>query len=44
MCSIRPRAQFGHQMCSADEFREMRASLVRIERDALSQIVVRTAR
>jgi len=34
-------ARFGHQMCSADEFRAMRASLVRIERDALSQIVVR---
>jgi transglutaminase-like putative cysteine protease len=34
-------ARFGHQVCSADEFREMRASLVRIERDALAQIVVR---
>jgi Domain of Unknown Function with PDB structure (DUF3857)/Transglutaminase-like superfamily len=34
-------ARFGHQMCSADEFAAARASLVRIERDALSQIVVR---
>jgi transglutaminase-like putative cysteine protease len=40
----RLRAQFGHQMCSADEFAQMRASLVRIERDALSQIVVRAGR
>ncbi|TDY37723.1 transglutaminase superfamily protein [Paraburkholderia rhizosphaerae] len=33
--------RFGHQMCSAEEFQAARASLVRIERDALSQIVVR---
>jgi hypothetical protein len=37
-------ARFGHQMCSADEFAAARASLVRIERDALSQIVVRAAK
>ncbi len=40
----RLHARFGHQMCSADEFAEGRASLVRIERDALSQIVVHAAR
>ncbi|CAB3767726.1 DUF3857 domain-containing transglutaminase family protein [Paraburkholderia humisilvae] len=33
--------RFGHQMCSPEEFAAARASLVRIERDALSQIVVR---
>ncbi|SEI38501.1 DUF3857 domain-containing transglutaminase family protein [Paraburkholderia diazotrophica] len=37
----RLHARFGHQVCSPDEFAQTRASLVRIERDALSQIVVR---
>jgi transglutaminase-like putative cysteine protease len=37
----RLRARFGHQVCSPEEFAQTRASLVRIERDALSQIVVR---
>jgi hypothetical protein len=36
----RLHAQFGHQVCSPEAFDEMRASLVRIERDALSQVVV----
>ncbi|MBP0595134.1 DUF3857 domain-containing protein [Paraburkholderia sp. LEh10] len=36
-------AKFGQQVCSPDEFAAMRASLVRIERDALSQVVVRAA-
>ncbi|HEY3599400.1 MAG TPA: transglutaminase domain-containing protein, partial [Paraburkholderia sp.] len=40
----RLHARFGHQMCSADEFAQARAALVRIERDALAQIVVRVAR
>jgi hypothetical protein len=34
-------ANFGHQMCSADEFAQMRDALVRIERDTHAQIVVR---
>ncbi|RFU48074.1 DUF3857 and transglutaminase domain-containing protein [Paraburkholderia sp. DHOC27] len=37
----RLRAQFGHQVCSPEAFDEMRASLDRIERDALSQVVVK---
>jgi hypothetical protein len=40
----RLHAQFGHQVCSVDEFAQARASLVRIERDALSQIVVRAVK
>ncbi len=34
-------AQFGHQVCSPGEFAQMRDALVRIERDAQAQIVVR---
>jgi hypothetical protein len=34
-------AQFGHQVCSPESFDEMRTSLDRIERDALSQVVVK---
>jgi hypothetical protein len=34
-------ARFGHQVCSPEAFDEMRASLDRIERDALSQVVVK---
>ena len=37
----RLHANFGHQVCSPDEFAQMRGSLVKMERDALSQIVVR---
>ncbi|MBN3754624.1 DUF3857 domain-containing protein [Paraburkholderia sp. Tr-20389] len=37
----RLRAVFGRQVCSPDEFAQARSSLVRIERDALAQIVVR---
>lgn len=37
----RLHAQFGHQVCSAEAFDEMRDSLDRIERDALSQVVVK---
>ncbi|SDH16376.1 DUF3857 domain-containing transglutaminase family protein [Paraburkholderia phenazinium] len=37
----RLHADFGHQVCSADVFNEAQASLVRIERDASSQVVVR---
>jgi hypothetical protein len=37
----RLHAQFGHQVCSPEAFDEMRASLDRIERDALSQVVVK---
>lgn len=37
----RLRADFGQQVCSADVFDEAQASLVRIERDASSQVVVR---
>jgi hypothetical protein len=33
--------KFVHQVCSADAFNEAQASLVRIERDASSQVVVR---
>ncbi|WP_233881872.1 DUF3857 domain-containing transglutaminase family protein [Paraburkholderia flagellata] len=36
-------ARFGHQMCTADEFAQMRDALVRIERDTHAQIVVRAA-
>ncbi|ALP62635.1 DUF3857 domain-containing transglutaminase family protein [Paraburkholderia caribensis] len=39
--SRRLRARFGHQVCGADEFAMVRGSLVKIERDALAQIVVR---
>lgn len=34
-------ARFGHQMCSAGEFAQMRDALVRIQRDTHEQIVVR---
>ncbi|RQH07580.1 DUF3857 domain-containing transglutaminase family protein [Paraburkholderia dinghuensis] len=34
-------ARFGHQMCSAEEFAQMRDALVRIQRDTHAQIVVR---
>ena len=34
-------ARFGHQMCSAEEFAQMRDALVRIERDTRAQVVVR---
>jgi len=37
-------ARFGHQMCTADEFAQMRDALLRIERDTHAQIVVRSAR
>ncbi|MBB2932749.1 DUF3857 domain-containing transglutaminase family protein [Paraburkholderia silvatlantica] len=36
-------AHFGHQMCTADEFAQMRDALVSIERDTHAQIVVRAA-
>ncbi|WP_321940254.1 DUF3857 and transglutaminase domain-containing protein [Paraburkholderia sp. J8-2] len=36
-------ARFGHQMCTADEFAQMRDTLLRIERDTHAQIVVRAA-
>ncbi|CAG4890963.1 hypothetical protein R52603_01055 [Paraburkholderia saeva] len=36
-------AEFGHQMCAPEEFAAARAALVRIERDAFSQIVVKAA-
>ncbi|MGE8476076.1 MAG: DUF3857 domain-containing protein, partial [Paraburkholderia hospita] len=39
--SRRLSARFGRQVCSAEEFALARASLVKIERDALAQIVVR---
>ncbi|MFM0020495.1 DUF3857 domain-containing transglutaminase family protein [Paraburkholderia azotifigens] len=39
--SRRLHAGFGRQVCSAEEFALARASLVRIERDALAQIVVK---
>jgi transglutaminase-like putative cysteine protease len=38
------RAEFGHQMCSADEFAAMKDDLVRIERDLDATLVVRVAR
>jgi hypothetical protein len=34
-------ANFGHQMCTADEFTQMRDALLRIERDTHAQVVVR---
>jgi hypothetical protein len=34
-------ARFGHQVCPAQAFAQMRATLERIERDALSQVVVK---
>jgi hypothetical protein len=37
----RLHTKFVHQVCSADAFNEAQASLVRIERDASSQVVVR---
>jgi transglutaminase-like putative cysteine protease len=37
----RLRANFSEQVCSPEQFRQMRAALERIERDALAQIVVR---
>jgi hypothetical protein len=36
--------KFAHQVCSADAFNEAQASLVRIERDASSQVVVRAVK
>ncbi|BEU21952.1 DUF3857 domain-containing protein [Paraburkholderia sp. 22B1P] len=39
--SRRLHAGFGRQVCSVEEFALARASLVRIERDALAQIVVK---
>ncbi|MEA3122314.1 MAG: hypothetical protein QOH33_1892, partial [Paraburkholderia sp.] len=36
----RLRANFSEQVCSPEQFRQMRAALERIERDALAQIVV----
>lgn len=39
----RLRANFGEQVCSPEAFRQMRAVLERIERDALAQIVVQGA-
>ncbi|MFL9915220.1 DUF3857 domain-containing protein [Paraburkholderia fungorum] len=38
------RATFGHQMCSADEFAEVKDDLVRIERDLDAEVVVKVAR
>jgi transglutaminase-like putative cysteine protease len=38
------RAAFGHQMCSADEFAEMKDDLVRIERDLDAELVVKAAK
>jgi hypothetical protein len=37
-------ATFGHQMCSADEFAEVKDDLVRIERDLDAEVVVKVAR
>lgn len=37
-------ARFGHQMCSAGEFTQMRDALVRIERDTHAQVVLRADR
>ena len=37
----RLHTKFAHQVCSADMFNEVQASLVRIERDTSSQVVVR---
>lgn len=37
------RAAFGHQMCSADEFADIRDDLVRIERDLDAELVVKVA-
>jgi hypothetical protein len=37
----RLHTKFAHQVCSADLFNEVQASLVRIERDTSSQVVVR---
>ena len=36
----RLQAQFGKQVCSAEEFTAMRAALERVQRDALAQIIV----
>ncbi|MEA3088553.1 MAG: hypothetical protein QOC89_6250 [Paraburkholderia sp.] len=38
------RATFGHQMCSADEFAEVKDDLVRIERDLDAEVVVKVGR
>ncbi|MEQ5838028.1 DUF3857 and transglutaminase domain-containing protein [Paraburkholderia acidicola] len=40
----RLHAQFGHQVCTPDEFAQMRATLLKIERDASSQVVVRVVK
>jgi hypothetical protein len=37
------RAAFGHQMCSASEFADIKDDLVRIERDLDAQLVVKVA-
>ena len=37
------RAAFGHQMCSANEFAEIKDDLVRIERDLDAELVVKAA-
>ncbi|QCP48991.1 DUF3857 domain-containing protein [Trinickia violacea] len=37
----RLRARFGKQVCSPQEYEAMRGTLVKIERDALAQVVVR---
>jgi hypothetical protein len=37
------RAAFGHQMCAAEEFADMKDDLVRIERDLDAQLVVKVA-
>lgn len=37
------RAVFGHQMCSANEFAEMKDDLVRIERDLDTALVLKVA-
>lgn len=38
------RGTFGHQMCSANEFAEVKDDLVRIERDLDAEVVVKVAR
>lgn len=37
-------AQFGHQVCTPEQYAQMRGTLQRIERDALSQVVVKAGR
>ena len=38
------RAAFGHQMCSADEFADVKDDLVRIERDLDAEVVVKVVK